>query len=222
MFVRLVIMRWNYRQNSTTLRNENEYILMSYFLIALLAILLFYGLTLVFGHWLRHETPFDKPADAAIVLGSVPRKALPRVQKATQLYHQGLVRKLILSGKPCHGNLNEAQWMYEEALKRGVLAEDMILEEEATNCKENMLFSRPIIEAHQFRSVIIIQQEFSQVRGFLTAKKQFAGLPLQLISQPASASPYWDRWTWMFHKIGWEYTWKTVSRLVKYRIKGDL
>ncbi|MCP4425513.1 MAG: YdcF family protein [Chloroflexi bacterium] len=190
--------------------------------IIIALIFLFYGLTVIFGHWLRHETPFDKPADVAIVMGSIPRKALPRVQKVVQLYHQGLVKKLILSGKPSHGDLNEARWMYQEAFKRGVLEEDMILEEEATNCKENMLFSRPIIEKNQFQSVIIIQQEFSQVRGFLTAKKQLAGLSLQLINQPASSSPYWNPWTWMFHKIGWQYTWETVSRLIKYRIKSDL
>jgi vancomycin permeability regulator SanA len=196
---------------------------MTFFLIIIAtSILLFYGLTLTFGHWLRHETPFDQPADVAIVMGSIPRKALPRVQKAVQLYHQGMVSKLILSGKPCHGDLNEAQWMYKEALKRGVLEEDMFLEEEATNCKENMLFSKPIIEEHQFKSVIIIQQEFSQVRGFLTAKKQLAGLSIRLINQPASSAPYWDRWTWMFYRIGWQYTWKTVSRLIKYRLKGDL
>ena len=98
----------------------------------------------------------------------------------------------------------------------------MILEEEATNCKENILFSKSIIEEYQFNSVIIIQQEFSQVRGFLTAKKQLSDLPVEIISQPASSSPYWNRWTWMFHRIGWQYTWKTVSRLVKYRLKGDL
>lgn len=144
---------------------------MTFFLLATISVLLLYGFTVIFGHWLRHETPFDKPADVAIVMGSIPRKALPRIQKAVQFYHQGLVGKLILSGKPCHGGLNEAQWMYKEALKQGVPGEDMILEEEATNCKENMLFSRAIIEKHQFKSIIIIQQEFSQIRGFLTAKK---------------------------------------------------
>ena len=195
---------------------------MTVLLFVLGCALLFYLVTLIFGHWLRHETPFDQPADVAIVLGSQPWKALPRLQKAVQLYHQGLVRKLILSGKPLVSEMSEARWLYKEALARGVLAEDMILEEEATNCKENILFSRSIIEAHQFQSVVIILQEFSQVRAMLTAKKQLADLPLQLISQPASAAPYWNRWTWMFHKIGWQYSWKTVSRLVKYRIKGDL
>ena len=195
---------------------------MTVLLFVLGCALLFYLVTLIFGHWLRHETSFDQPADVAIVMGSQPWKALPRIQKATQLYHQGLVRKLILSGKPLVGEMSEARWLYKELLARGVLPEDMILEEEATNCKENILFSRPIIEAHQFQSVIIILQEFSQVRAVLTAKKQLADLPLQLISQPASAAPYWNRWTWMFQKIGWQYSWKTIFRLVKYRIKGDL
>ena len=191
-------------------------------LIIIASPLLFYGATLALGFWLCHETPFDKWADVAIVMGSIPRKALPRVQKAGQLYHQKLVGKLILSGKPAHGDLNEARWMYQEALKLGVAAEDMILEEEATNCKENILFSRPIIEANNFSSVIIIQQEFSQVRGHLTAKKQLSGLSIRIISQPASSAPYWNRWTWMFHRIGWQYSWKTISRLIKYRKKGDL
>ncbi|KAA3658280.1 MAG: YdcF family protein [Chloroflexi bacterium] len=190
--------------------------------VIFVCLLLIYLLLLWLGFWLRHESRFDKPADAAIVMGSFPMKALPRVQKAAQLYHQGLVRKLILSGKPLNGTLTEAQWMYQEATKLGVPKVDLILEECATNSKENMLYARPIIEKHNFKSVIIIQQEFSQVRGFLTAKKQFADLSLRLINQPASAEPYWNRWTWMFHRIGWRYTWTTVSRLFKYRLKGDI
>ncbi len=187
-----------------------------------LMLMALYLLLLWFGFWLRHETRFDQPADVAIVMGSRPFKAWPRIQKATDLYHCGLVRKLILTGKPQVDGLSEAHWLKQHALKLGVAEDDLFLEEQATNSAENMRFSRPIIEANHFKSVIIIQQEFSQVRGYLTAKKEFAGLSLKLINQPASAQPYWDKWTWMFHIIGWRYTWATVSRLVRYRRKGFL
>ena len=85
-----------------------------------------------------------------------------------------------------------------------------------------MGYCHPIIKVNGFRSVIIIQQEFSQVRGYLTARKQLADLSLKLINQPASAQPYWNKWTWMFHRIGWRYTWATVSRLIRYRRSGFL
>lgn len=188
----------------------------------LIPLLLYYPLTFLFGLWLRHETPFDQPADVAIVMGSIPRKALPRIQKAAQLYHLGLVKKLILTGRPQVEGLTEARWLRQKALEMGIEDVDLILEEQATNSKENMLFCKPIIEQNRFQSVIIIQQEFSQIRGHLTAKKAFAALPVILISQPASSAPYWNHSTWMFHRIGWRYTWMTVSRLVKYRLKGDL
>lgn len=185
-------------------------------------IFLYYPATLALGFWLRHETPFDQPADVAIVMGSVPRKALPRIQTAVNLYHLGLVKKLILTGKPLIGDLTEARWLEEQALKLGVSKDDILIEERATNSKENMLFSKPFIEQNNFETVVIVQQEFSQIRGHYTAKKTFADLNVKVLSQPASSAPYWDRWTWMFHKIGWQYTWKTVSRLIKYRLKGDL
>lgn len=185
-------------------------------------LLLLYLLLLALGFWLRHETFFVEPADVAIVMGSYPAKALPRIQKAADLYHRQLVKKLILTGKPLVDGVTEAQWLKRWALSLGVAEEDLLLEEAATNSKENMLFCRPIIEANGFRSVIVIQQEFSQVRGYLTARKQLAGLNLRFINQPASALPYWNRWTWMFHRTGWRFTWATLSRLWHYRRKGDL
>ncbi|MEM7112538.1 MAG: YdcF family protein [Chloroflexota bacterium] len=191
-------------------------------LLILNGLVLLYLLLVVFGFWLRHETTFRETADVAIVMGSMPFKALPRIQKAADLYHRGFVRKLILTGKPLVDGQTEAQWLRRQALALGVADDDLLLEEGATNSKENMQFCRPIIEAHNFRSVIIIQQEFSQVRGYLTAKKQFAGLNVRLINQPATAKPYWNKWTWMFHRLGWRYSWATVSRLVRYRLQGDL
>lgn len=195
---------------------------MTVYLSFLLWMLFIYLLLLALGFWLRHETFFVEPADAAIVMGSYPAKALPRIQKAADLYHRRLVKKLILTGKPLVEGMTEAQWLRQWAISLGVAEDDLLLEEAATNSKENMLFCRPIIEAHGFRSVIIIQQEFSQVRGYLTARKQLAGLHLRLINQPASALPYWSRWTWMFHRIGWHLTWATLSRLWHYWRKGDL
>ncbi len=195
---------------------------MLWFVFVAVLLILCYLLLLGLGFWLSHETKFDQTADVAIVMGSRPCKAWPRIQKAVQLYHQGLVRKLILTGRPLVGEVTEAQWLRQQALQLGVNDNDLFLEEKATNSGENMAFSRPIIEANGFRSVIIIQQEFSQVRGYLTARKQFAGLSLELINQPASAHPYWHRHTWMFHAIGWRYTWATLSRLIRYRYQGFL
>jgi uncharacterized SAM-binding protein YcdF (DUF218 family) len=190
-----------------------------YFLASLMGV---YLLLLCLGFWLCHETKFDETADVAIVMGSKPFKALPRIQKAAQLYHQGLVRKLILTGRPLVGELTEAQWLRQQALQLGVNDNDLFLEEQATNSGENMAYSRPIIEANNFQSVIIIQQEFSQIRGYLTARKQLTGLSLTFINQPASAHPYWHKHTWMFHAIGWRYTWATLSRLISYRYRGYL
>jgi uncharacterized SAM-binding protein YcdF (DUF218 family) len=195
---------------------------MLFFVLVVIILLSLYLLLLCFGFWLRHETHFDETADVAIVMGSIPRKAIPRIQKAADLYHKGLVRKLILTGKPFVGDLTEARWLYNQAIKLGIDEADLFLEEQATNSLENMRYCHPIIKANGFRSVIVIQQEFSQVRGYLTARKQFADLSLKLINQPASAQPYWEKWTWMFHRIGWRYTWATVSRLIRYRRSGFL
>ncbi|MEM7336966.1 MAG: YdcF family protein [Chloroflexota bacterium] len=195
---------------------------MNVILTLVLIPIVYYSATLLLGNLLRWETPFDKPVDVAIVMGSQPFKAVPRLHKAVNLYHQGLVKKLLMTGKPSLGDSNEAKWLQQQAIKLGVNATDILLEEEATNCKENILYSRPIIESNQFESVVVILQEFSQLRAHLTAKKQLAGLNVKIFSQPASALPYWNRWTWMFTRIGWQYTWKTVSRLIRYRLKGDL
>ncbi len=88
--------------------------------------------------------------DFGIVFGGltmVPQ----RMDKALELYQEGLIKKLILSGGIGYFNIDkripEALKMYDYALNKGVKESDLILETNSRNSMENIKYSLNIIKS---------------------------------------------------------------------------
>jgi|GEM_PF-606493 len=83
---------------------------------------------------------------AAVHKGSLPGPGIARrVKTATRLYQEGLLQHIILTGgKGDAGVESEAKVMEDVALKYGVAAGDLSLEEQARSTWENLLYSRPL------------------------------------------------------------------------------
>lgn len=176
------------------------------------------------GHLLSKEDQLMGRADVAILFGALtPWKIQNRINKAVKLYKQGWVKKIIVTGgmNRVYKKL-EAPLIREQLVKKGVENKDILLEPRATNYKENALFSLPLVKKTKAQSVVLISSSFEQLRCFLTTKKTFNSPKIKLINQPASSLPEWDKNTWFFHLSGWKWTWHTISRIIKYRLKGDL
>jgi vancomycin permeability regulator SanA len=109
------------------------------------------------------KTDYRRFADAAVVLGARayadgrPSDALSdRVRTACGLYKEGLVHKLIFSGGPGDGPVSESQAMKRMALKLGVKAEDIVLDERGVNTRATVRNTEVLFrELHVSRVLVV-------------------------------------------------------------------
>lgn len=177
------------------------------------------------GHFLNRRRLPPTAADAALVFGTgVHWKAHARISMAAQLFHQGLVRYLIVSGGVVVPGtaITEAAWFREVLLTSGVPDDRILLETQATNTAENSMYALPIIHARHFRSVVLVMSDFEGIRAHLTAKRAWHGQEIAIYDCHAPSIGHWNAGTWWLSREGWSLTCYTVPRLFRYRLLGYL
>jgi uncharacterized SAM-binding protein YcdF (DUF218 family) len=173
------------------------------------------------GHILNRRRLPSAPADAALVFGTgLHWKAQTRIDMAAQLFRQGIVRYLIVSGGVLvpGTTLTEAEWFREVLICRGVPSEYILPEGRATNTAENAAFALPIIRAQRFQSVVLIMSDFEGIRAHLTAKRAWRAQRITIYDCHARSTGHWNPWTWWLSREGWRLTCYTVPRLFRYRL----
>jgi|GEM_PF-5606422 len=112
--------------------------------------------------------------DVAIVLG-IKSWWLP-VEKMVQMYESKLAERFIVSGGVVqqHG-YNEAQLIFQAAIKRGIPKNAILLEEKSNNTLENMQYSLEILQKSDYwgkvNSISIVAIHFHSRRVLMTAQK---------------------------------------------------
>jgi uncharacterized SAM-binding protein YcdF (DUF218 family) len=140
------------------------------------------GLTLFFSNsfifdeaarlWEIPATPYEKVDnyEYAILLGgmSVDDEELDRVQffrgvdrliQTIDLYKRGKVKKIIFtggSGRVLKPEMKEAALVKPYILKMGVAEEDLIIENESKNTRENALFTKKIVDSLQLKNNFLL------------------------------------------------------------------
>ncbi|MDO4740007.1 MAG: YdcF family protein [Eubacteriales bacterium] len=130
-------------------------------------------------------------AAAAILLGGTPKVLRERASAAARLYHAGRVPYIIPTGGVAWdtdlGRMSEAERMEKYLLEFGVPQEAILMENEATTTRENMIYATLLMErrlkprgpyrlfvvtspAHLRRSLVI-------ARMYLPRTAQIAGCP---------------------------------------------
>ncbi len=118
------------------------------------------------------EASSDAPADAAVVLGAAVWGAevspvfRERINHAVDLYRRGRVRKLIFTGGRGNGDEpteSSAARLY--ALRRGVPARDVLIEEKSTTTYENILYAKQLADAHGVRKVLLVSDPLHMRRA---------------------------------------------------------
>lgn len=82
-----------------------------------------------------------------------------RFIQAANLYHQGIIQKIIVSGGT--GSLDqdepaEAPFLQSQLIENGVKEEDIIVESRSRNTYENAVFTKQIIDSLQFQPPFIL------------------------------------------------------------------
>jgi len=85
-------------------------------------------------------TDYRRPADAVVVFGarvyadgSLSQALADRVRTGCSLYEEGLVHRVVLSGGPGDADVHETEGMRRMALRLGVRAEDILMDEHGLN-----------------------------------------------------------------------------------------
>lgn len=160
--------------------------------LGLAALVYLYACALIFVWLGRQGTAVTFPADCAVVFGaaihplrnsdgnitgySAGPGILRRVEAAADLYRQGKIRKLFLSGgKGVGAPVSEAQVMQKEAIRRGVKVGDIRIEERSTSTKENIAFTRPLTQG--CRGIVGVSDDYHLAR--IRVLSQVAGWDIQ-------------------------------------------
>ena len=138
------------------------------------------------------KTDYRRHADVAVVFGARayadgrPSDALAdRVRTACELYQQGFVRQLILSGGPGDGAIHETESMRRMAVSLGVPDSAIVRDEAGLNTAATLRNTRPLLAA---KPAIAVSEFYHLPRIKLTA----AVAGIDLLTVPARPV-HWSR-----------------------------
>lgn len=134
-----------------------------------------------------------RPADAAIVLGASVYDNSPspvfreRINHAVDLYEEGYVDAIIMTGGVGEGNIrSEADIAREYAEEQGVPAESIYKEESSKVTLENLANARQIMREQDMDTALVVSDPLHMKRAMLYARD----LGMDAYSSPTPTSLY--------------------------------
>ncbi len=95
-----------------------------------------------------------------------------RINYAVSLYKKHYASKIVMSGGTDKSdNVNEAEIMKTIAMKDGIPASDIFLENESTSTYQNLAFSQKVLDKAGLHSAIIVTDPPTNARAGLVASK---------------------------------------------------
>jgi uncharacterized SAM-binding protein YcdF (DUF218 family) len=165
------------------------------------------------ARWLVVTDP-PRWADAAVVLAGDPD--YERTKTAARLLLEGQVGLLILTGgEPGPGD--SATSLRDVAVRAGVPAEKIRMEQVSHSTRGSMQAIRPILEREGLRSVAVVTSPYHQRRAVWTARKTLRGV--EVVSRPADPAGWrpdgWWKTRWNRRIVLGEY-----AKLAYYVLRG--
>lgn len=144
------------------------------------------------ARWLVLDDPLPRAADAVLVMAGDP--GYERTTTATRLLLEGRARLLILTGgEPGPGD--SASSLRAWAVHRGVPEDRIRMEAVSQGTHSSMLAVRPILEAEDVRTLVLVTSPYHHRRAFQTASRAF-GPRVRILNHPARPSAWVPRDWW--------------------------
>ena len=139
------------------------------------------------------EKDETQPADVAIVLGASVAGNEPspvyreRINHAVQLYNEGCVKAMIMTGGIGEGNVrSDADIALEYAESQGIPHDAILIEEESTITAENLENAKAIMTEHNMNTALLVSDPLHMKRAMLLARD----LGIQAYSSPTPSTLY--------------------------------
>jgi uncharacterized SAM-binding protein YcdF (DUF218 family) len=134
---------------------------------------------------------YRRKADAAVVFGArayadgrLSHALADRVRTAVELYHSGLVPRLIFSGGPGDGDIHEVEAMRNFALSLGVPEDAILLDETGLNTDATVRATVDLMAEHRISSLLAVSHFYHLPRIKLT----FQGRGVDVRTVPCTES----------------------------------
>lgn len=126
-----------------------------------------------------------------------------RTREAIEIFKSVSAKKLIFSGANSDPKvLSDAQQMANLARKQGILADEILIEEQAQNTHQNAQFTAKIIKQNGYKRVVLTTSKYHQTRAKLEFEKALEGSGVEIISAPVENDPDWNE-MWWTNSRGW-------------------
>lgn len=165
------------------------------------------GLMLAAGFYLSPQDKLEK-TDAIVVISG--GETTTRTEEGVKLFHEGYAPLMIMSGAARDEGTSNAQAMELLAMKLGVPAENILIEEEAKNTLDNAVFVRELMKKYNIKSIILVTSPYHQRRAYVTFRK-ILGDDFIIINHSAPDSRWRKKGWW---SSSWP-AWLTISELQK-------
>lgn len=116
-------------------------------------------------------------ADVAIVLGAaayddtVSPVYRERLNHGIQLYQQGYINKIIVTGGIAEGNKHSDAYAAKQyVISKGVPEQDVLMEEASTITQENLVNAKIIMDENAYEKAIIVSDPLHMKRAMLLAE----------------------------------------------------
>lgn len=163
------------------------------------------------------EKDETRPADAAIVLGASVYDNSPspvfceRINHAVDLYNDGYVETIIMTGGVGEGNIrSEADIAREYAERQGIPAESIYIEENSKITDENLRNAKAIMNEQDLDTALIVSDPLHMKRAMLYAHDH----EMKAYSSPTPTSLY-RSWKTKLPFLAREVFYYSVYRLVR-------
>lgn len=153
-------------------------------------------------------------------------EASDRLMQAVKLYSSGKIKRILVTGGS--GNLEfqdmkEADYLAEFLLGLGIPKEDILIEREARNTRENAVNTASILEKESYSTLLLITSSTHMPRSMACFKK----VGLQCDSYPTNpryARESYALSTWLLPNPGVMRSWQALVHewigLAAYKLKG--
>ena len=144
---------------------------------AMLAALMVYIAANTASIYIYAEMDEKRAADTAIILGAAADESGPSpvypegINHAIELYNDGYVGKLIMTGGTGEGNTHSDAYIAKQyAVSQGIPDGDILTEDTSTITQENLENSKLIMDENGFDTAIIVSDPLHMRRAMLLAR----------------------------------------------------
>jgi uncharacterized SAM-binding protein YcdF (DUF218 family) len=151
----------------------------------------------LFIGWYLSPQDVLEPSDAIVTVSGGDTNS--RIEKTVELYTEGWAPVVIFSGAAAEGEVSNAEAMKNIAVKQGIPATDILIEEYSQDTEENAEFSADIIKKKEFSKIILVTSPYHQRRTYELFKEELPGVTI--INQSALDED-WRKKGWWENNVG--------------------